>query len=334
MMLQLVTVGLVLTQVLANPQIYDSAASKKFLSQSFEMPKYMSEPLNNRPLIGVLTQPLSDSQKADPAYAGKSSYIMASYIHYLESAGARTVPLIYDGDLDTELAKIDKLNGVFYCGGGAEGDYDVFGKKVFLKVKQMNDDGNHMPIWGTCLGFQDLAMYSADNSNSILESFPADDNMSNLKFLVDPKTTKMFSILGADANVFENYNITYNHHNWGVSPDKFKTDKGLSSIFYPTSISKDNNGKSYVSSMESNQYPFFATQFHPEKAQFVFYPKTQIDHSTTAIFYNRYFSDFFVNQCKLNNNNFASFEEEQSLITENYKAVVSAGYDGIDYAFP
>jgi hypothetical protein len=39
--------------------------------------------VNDRPIIGVLTQPLSSSQKSNPAYAGKTSYIMASYISAL-----------------------------------------------------------------------------------------------------------------------------------------------------------------------------------------------------------------------------------------------------------
>jgi len=99
------------------------------------------QPLNNRPIIGVLTQPLTEAFKKDPRFANKTSYIMASYINILESAGARTVPLIFDGDLQTELKKLDYLNGVFYCGGGAEGPYDVFGKAVFEKAKQMNDNG-------------------------------------------------------------------------------------------------------------------------------------------------------------------------------------------------
>lgn len=106
-------------------------------------------------------------------------------------------------------------------------------------------------------------------------------------------------------------NIAYNHHSWGVSPDRFKTDKGLSSIFTPTSISYDNKGVPFVASMESKQYPFFATQFHPEKAQFSFYPKTNIDHSTTSLLFNRYFADFFINQCKQNSNHFESFAVEQ-----------------------
>ena len=87
--------------------------SKKFLQDTgfgrqrwaFESGKNGST-LNNRPIIGVLTQPLTEAFKKDPRFANKTSYIMASYINILESAGARTVPLIFDGDLQTELAKL------------------------------------------------------------------------------------------------------------------------------------------------------------------------------------------------------------------------------------
>lgn len=112
---------------------------------------------------------------------------MASYINFLESAGARTVPLIYDGDIETELAKLDHLNGVFYCGGGAGGDYDVFGKRIFEKVIEMNDKGIYMPAWGTCLGFQNFGMYVSDDVNTVLDNYNSDDDNYPLEFTVDPK---------------------------------------------------------------------------------------------------------------------------------------------------
>ena len=104
-------------------------------------------------------------------------------------------------------------------------------------------------------------------------------------------------------------------------------------MFTPTAISYDNDGKAFVASMEAKAYPFFATQFHPEKAQFVFYPGTKIDHSTESIHYNRYFADFFVEQCKMNGNSFSSYEEEVRLITENFNTINTEGYDGVDYVF-
>jgi len=66
---------------------------------------------------------------------------MASYINHLESSGARTIPLFFDGDLQTELAKLDHINGVFYCGGSADGPYVDFGKAIFEKAKKLNDAG-------------------------------------------------------------------------------------------------------------------------------------------------------------------------------------------------
>jgi len=147
--MKLLSFAIFATVSLAKLELYQ--APKKFLSEGgmkafkaeyghrFNFPQAATP--NDRPMIGVLTQPLPDDLKKDPRFAGKTSYIMASYINHLESAGARTVPLIYDGDLKTELAKLDHLNGVFYCGGGAGGDYDIFGKAVFDKAKKMNDDG-------------------------------------------------------------------------------------------------------------------------------------------------------------------------------------------------
>ena len=54
---------------------------------------------------------------------------MASYINFLESSGARTVPLIYDNpNVTQELEKIDHLNGIFYCGGDGSPAYLEFGR--------------------------------------------------------------------------------------------------------------------------------------------------------------------------------------------------------------
>lgn len=57
-----------------------------------------------------------------------------------------------------------------------------------------------------------------------------------------------------------------------MTPDKYESDYGLKAMFRPTSVSYDNKGKVFVASMESDKYPFYGVQFHPEKQQYVFYP--------------------------------------------------------------
>ena len=115
--------------------------------------------------------------------------------------------------------------------------------------------------------------------------------------------------------------------------ESFKKDKSLSEVFYPTAISYDNKGKAFVASMESTKYPFYGVQFHPEKAQFSFYPKSKFDHSQTSVFYNRYFADFFIGHCKQNDNKFESYQVEMEAISENYAQIVTKGYYGVVYAF-
>lgn len=73
-------------------------ASSRFLVEDPELasaliasslPEANHSRLNNRPLIGILTQ------RDDPA-RGKDSYIASSYVKFVESAGARAVPIFCD----------------------------------------------------------------------------------------------------------------------------------------------------------------------------------------------------------------------------------------------
>jgi gamma-glutamyl hydrolase len=166
---------------------------------------------------------------------------MASYINILESSGARTVPLIYDKP--DQLKKIDSLNGVFYCGGGAGGEYDVFGRQVYDFVKDKNDAGEYLPIWGTCLGFENLAMFASDdNATVLIGGLQSDDENYVLEYTVDPTKSRLFGPMSNYSQIFAQKAIAYNHHSFGVAPSRFATDKGLASIFSPVAISHDNEG--------------------------------------------------------------------------------------------
>ena len=96
---------------------------------------------------------------------------MASYVRYIESFGARVVPLINEEDPEITEQKVKKLNGVLFPGGG--GDNLAIGKRVFESVKKINDDGQFYPAWGTCLGYENMVIYTADISkNGWTEGLP------------------------------------------------------------------------------------------------------------------------------------------------------------------
>ena len=93
----------------------------------------------------------------------------------------------------------------------------------------------------------------------------------------------MYEGLGDRAYEFETHNFTYNSHHFAVSPDLFKTDAQLSSFWDVTSISRMPNGTAFVASIESKNYPIFATQFHPEKPSELWADGYDINHTWESI---------------------------------------------------
>ena len=129
----------------------------------------------------------------------------------------------------------------------------------------MNDAGDFFPLWGTCLGFERLAIFTASSDN-VLEAYGASHVSLPITFTKDPKETKMFCPLGEEAMQFQKGNFTLNSHSWSIPPSTFETDAGLKEMWDVTSTSFDSaHNRTFVASIEGKKYPFMATQFHPEK---------------------------------------------------------------------
>ena len=100
---------------------------------------------NTRPIIGIL----------DQDYGTSHTYIAASYVKWIESAGARAVPLFYNKwSLSTMQGMLKNLNGVVFPGGSQSfsGKYLEQLNTIFNYAKMANDNGIYFPLWGTCQG--------------------------------------------------------------------------------------------------------------------------------------------------------------------------------------
>ena len=106
------------------------------------------------------------------------------------------VPFVWDEPEEVTLEKLSKVNGVLFPGGG--GDYMRIGKLIVDEAKKMNDAGDFFPLWGTCLGFERLAVFTASSDN-ILEAYGAHHVSLPITFTKDPRETKMFCPLGEEA---------------------------------------------------------------------------------------------------------------------------------------
>ena len=140
---------------------------------------------------------------------------------------------------------------------------------MFNIIKEMNDKGTYMPIWGTCAGMHELSSYVADEGWAVHDVYDMDSASLTLDFpYKDPTDIKIYSDLGPKANFFKRYNMTYNSHHWSLNPNKFENktgDKGLMKWFTPTALSympaPDNRPfvASYETTGNNSKYPFYGT---------------------------------------------------------------------------
>ena len=276
--------------------------------------------LNNRPILGVLAQ----STKGTPVENLGKSYIDATYVKYLESSGARVVP-IKTGLSDEELVRIfNSINGVLFPGGEVsvtDSDYARIGNVIFERAMEAFANNDYFPIWGTCLGFQLLATM-VSGSSSVLSQSDSENLPLPLNFTPKYQNSKMFANISPElAKYLSTAPTTLNLHRNCVATETFRANKKLSQFFQVLSTNNDRKGKQFVSTMEGIKYPFYATQWHPEKNPFEWSTALDIPHYPMSIKVTQYVSNFFVNQSRLNSHKFKSITEEEAYLIYNYSPV-------------
>ena len=77
----------------------------------------------NRPIYGMLTQPLKDSFPKEIKFDA-TQYIATSHVKFLEAAGARVVPIDYTLPEAELRILLQKVNGAYIPGDCADALYD------------------------------------------------------------------------------------------------------------------------------------------------------------------------------------------------------------------
>ncbi|KAK6934113.1 Peptidase C26 [Dillenia turbinata] len=254
--------------------------------------------LNYRPVIGILSHP-GDGASGRLNNATNTSYIAASYVKFVESAGARVIPLIYNEPQEILFEKLELVNGVLFTGGWAKsGLYFETVKTIFNKILAKNDAGQHFPSLAICLGFELLTMIISQDNN-ILEEFRATDQASTLQFMkntiIEGTVFQRFppdllQKLSTDCLVMQN-------HKYGISPERLQQNSNLSSFFKILTTSMDEDDKVYVSTVQAYDYPVTAFQWHPEKNAFE-WGLSRIPHSEDAVQVTQHVANFFISEAR------------------------------------
>jgi gamma-glutamyl hydrolase len=268
--------------------------------------------LNMRPIIGILAQPY---QSDNSPY----SYIAASYVKYVESAGARVVPIFYNSTQEQLKSLFSQINGIIFPGGGSElvrTPLFYSAQYLYKLVLDANDRGVHFPLFGHCMGFQLLSMITSEDFD-ILEREEVEDQGLPLNFTRLAPTSRLFK----DApqwvmKTLGSQPVTMNYHHWGISKQRYHANAKLDAFYDVLSTNVDDHGDTFVSTVEGKRYPVYGYQWHPEKNAFEW--SGHINHSPEAVAAMQYMADFTVSEARKNFQSFKNPTDEFNSLIYNY----------------
>ena len=209
---------------------------------------------NTRPIIAILSEEIAHGL-VPPRFKGLS-YIAASYVKFIESAGARVVPVTTTMSSQEIEDIFYSVNGVLFPGGAVsifESKYATNTRHFYKLATEAYKRGDFFPIWGTCLGFEALACIVA--GRDVLSSTKAVDIAVPLNFSSDAKSSTMFE--DAPEGLMKKLStegLTYNSHYKCVTTETFYSTTALHSMFRALSYNTGEDGKTYISTIEGKLY--------------------------------------------------------------------------------
>ena len=273
----------------------------------------------NRPVIGVIAQ---------PGYGRGSYYIQGTYVKFLESSGARVIPIRTNLSKEKIKKLFQSINGAIFPGGHfglISSAYANTSRIIFDLARKTFDNGGYFPIMGMCLGHQFLATV-LNGPFHIRIRTDSYNLTAPLNLVTDYRESKLFrNIPDHLVKCFNTtFGITGHFHNYSLSVKLFKENRKLKEFFKVLTTNFDRKGTEFVSTMEGRKYPFYSTQWHPEKSPFEWTITKNIPHSLAAIQLSQYMSNFFVNEARVSSHKFASEKVLRKSLVDNYKSVYSS----------
>lgn len=270
--------------------------------------------VTDRPVIGILSmEPTPTIEK----YCGThDSYIAASYVKFVEGAGAQVAPILIGQPPEYYKQMANSVNGLLFPGGATyfdeENGYAAAGRQLYDEAKAINARGQYFPVFGICLGMELLAVLDAKED---LRSPCKSEDPLPLRFLPGAKGgSRMFSRAPRKiVTTLEKYNVTVNHHRRCVTRAEMQR-RGLDSDWRTLTVSEDAEGVEFISAFEHTRQPFYGVQFHPEKNIYEWKRSKHYPHSERAVAASRFFADFLVSEARRNAHSFPEADERHQLI--------------------
>lgn len=124
---------------------------------------------HDRPVIGVLVQEIS--KVFDVLYPNQYDlFVPASYVQWIQSGGARVIPIWSGKSRDYYQNIMSKINGILLPGGNVNktkrGGYAEAAEIIINHAIQLNKRKDVFPVFGIGLGM-DFLLYLSNNKRDV-----------------------------------------------------------------------------------------------------------------------------------------------------------------------
>lgn len=266
----------------------------------------ISEQLNDKPVIGILTIPLTEM-------LGKSSksFLPDAYVRWIENSGARVVPIQYNLTKPMMLGILSQLNGVIIAGEFSHfiktgnKNPDIRWKKaafiIYEFAKYENHKDNYFPLLGIGMGYEEL--YFMEAKTNFYRNLDMGKKFSRNELVKIPvkrrplRLTKTLDKLARfskkDIKLWSKNKVTYSTNHYGINVKR--------GDFLQIHAKDKSSSKEFITVYSFKEYPFYGFIFHPEMVHYNWandkIPKKNVD---VAVDFSQKMSNFFVDECRQN----------------------------------
>ena len=92
------------------------------------------------------------------------------------------------------------------------------GNYIYERLIEYNAKGQYYPLWGTCLGFENMAIFASSDGDNVLSDLVSHNSVPLSWLVDDPKEdTKMFSSFPDSLTPYTTDAMLWNSHSFGIN---------------------------------------------------------------------------------------------------------------------
>lgn len=260
-------------------------------------------------IIGVVSTP----SEIPGLNATLYSYIKQTFPQFVEYAGATPIYIPHNLPDDDLYELLGQVHAILFTGGDAEYwtnetethkpreftpyMYDL--GRIVRYVDQRNKEGEFMPLFGICQGYEVILMTLTKDPYLLQQNF--NDSFVYKPIYITPKgyNSRMYSRIDEDLLISQSHNGTFffNHH-FAFNRSSLDRYPLLERDLTITALGYDRQDLEYVASYESKSWPMYLILFHAEKVLWQsLNHKFNHSHATTELVKN--VAKFWVEEARL-----------------------------------